>query len=1280
MAALEVVRRNLQGVGLDAFCLSLHSELGKPREVYEDLKARLGLRPRRPERLSSAQERFDLLRRELLDYRDALLHTCGPRNEPIHEILWRVVKLRSYGVKSRRELRVDPTLDEAALEERRHLLKQIRKQLHEIGPVRDCPWRGYRCSGFYSANEEQVKESLDELIAAAARFESAARTFKRENLCDAFWSLRTLAGVVPIDETVLSIPAKGISESICKGLLGSHALETAKQLARDLERCRQASQALSAKWAAPQKEWALAAQTIQNAMLAIAKPAMELDLATAFGLISRLEIVQSRVEQLKSTLPAFSRFGYNPITLSHLEGACSVLRLLLKLDNQKRAAIHDRLFLENANELINNARIASNSLRRSAHELENVFVLRDAPQSHQIQSQRQTIQRWHRSKFRWFRDEYRKAKREVLQYLHASQRWKPRRLLNDLEALESISRSIEEFRLDVRFRALLPGLFRGVDTEWGEVDKLIEWIAVVKAKGMTCSVVLDKLQRLDAEESCQWIDETARLVESLKQELVNEPLLTVLGVSFDQFWQRSLPELSERLSSAKRSLESLANCSECVRLEDSEGLSGLYAVAIETLRLGNLEQNICQNLKYAELCGREFDGARTDLALLNRTVAWFEGVQDLALPDAMLAWLCGGSVVERAARSQAALRSVEREVESWNTWLDQLKRYGIIDSEWLFCIDGFDELSSRLEFLSNRMATLGIWAAYCRSVEMAEQLELTSFVEAVECGELAPDEAVDVFDLHFWQGIANIAINAKPALAKFSRQRHESIRAEFSEIDKKLMELTRKGIAARCAERKAPEGVSTGRVRDYTELGLIRNETNKSKRHCRIRSLVSRARGALQCLKPCFMMSPLAVAQYLPPGAVQFDLIVMDEASQIKPEDALGAIIRGRQLVVVGDPKQLPPTSFFEKLDQVEVENDEELIVDDAESILEVAMKAFPRVRRLKWHYRSQHHRLIQFSNEQFYDGDLLIFPSVSARSGALGIRFHSVDGEFESGRNLKEAEAVAAAIASHAKSCTKESLGVGTFNIKQRDLILDLVDQLCVNDAELRTRIEELSGGMDGLFIKNLENLQGDERDVIIISYTYGRDPRSQRVFQRFHPITLENGWRRLNVLITRARKRVEVFSSIAPTDIQAAGKSRGVVAMRDYLEFARTECIPERVKWTEREFESPFEEAVASAIADFGLEVIPQVGVAGYRIDLGILRPGSEEDFLLGVECDGAMYHSAKSVRDRDRLREEIIVSRGWNIYRIWSTDWFRNQPTEVERLRKHIERLLETDSSSC
>jgi very-short-patch-repair endonuclease len=414
---------------------------------------------------------------------------------------------------------------------------------------------------------------------------------------------------------------------------------------------------------------------------------------------------------------------------------------------------------------------------------------------------------------------------------------------------------------------------------------------------------------------------------------------------------------------------------------------------------------------------------------------------------------------------------------------------------------------------------------------------------------------------------------------------------------------------------------------------------------------------------------------------------VIDEASQVRPEDAIGAIARCKQIVVVGDDRQLPPTNFFNRTVNDDGPDDDDAeeaeagprkaAIKDVESILNLCSARFP-ARMLKWHYRSEHPALIATSNRNFYRGELMLPPSIVARTtdGETGLVFRPVpEGGYERGktaRNEVEAAMIAEAVLEHARTRPDLSLGIGTFSVAQRDCVRDQIDDLARKHPELET-LFKAQGDRKELFIKNLENIQGDERDVIFISVGYGRDANG-KLTQNFGPVGREGGERRLNVLITRARKRCEVFSSIVAEDIRLEGAGKpGVRALKEFLKLAKDGYAAVAME-TERGFDSPFEESVAHVVRELGYEVRPQVGMAGFFIDLAVIDPRDEGRYLLGIECDGAAYHSSRYARDRDRLRQFILENRGWRLHRIWSTDWFYKPERETQKLKAAIEVALE------
>lgn len=436
----------------------------------------------------------------------------------------------------------------------------------------------------------------------------------------------------------------------------------------------------------------------------------------------------------------------------------------------------------------------------------------------------------------------------------------------------------------------------------------------------------------------------------------------------------------------------------------------------------------------------------------------------------------------------------------------------------------------------------------------------------------------------------------------------------------------------------------------------------------------------VQRIKPVMLMSPISVAQFLPPGSVEFDLLVIDEASQVRPEDALGAIARARQIVVVGDQKQLPPTSFFDRLiDDADPVDDDDTgaTVADMESILSLCEARGLRQRMLEWHYRSRDPSLIRVSNAEFYEDRLVLPPSPLQLDPDYGLRFHRVPGVYarggsglgRAGTNRIEAEAVAAAVAAHARDWPELSLGVVAFSKAQADMLTDVLELARRRDPVLDGFLRE--GRAEDVFVKNIENVQGDERDVILISVGYGpQEPNGRLTSMMFGPVNGEGGERRLNVLFSRARVRCEVFASFDPGDIDLSRTTRdGPRVLKRFLDFAKTGVIEQHAP-TGLDHDSPFEADVAAVIRSLGFEADPQVGSAGFRIDLGVRHPDRPGQYLMAVECDGAAYHGALWARERDRLRQDILENLGWRFHRIWSTDWFHDRKRETDRLRAALE----------
>lgn len=512
-------------------------------------------------------------------------------------------------------------------------------------------------------------------------------------------------------------------------------------------------------------------------------------------------------------------------------------------------------------------------------------------------------------------------------------------------------------------------------------------------------------------------------------------------------------------------------------------------------------------------------------------------------------------------------------------------------------------------------------------------------------------------------------LSTDPALRGAARaQSRDAAVAEFRELDKRAIAGAVGSVIDACNARRPR--MLTG------QAGVIRREAEKKRKHMPVRELVQRSRDVTQAIKPCFMMSPLAVSQYLPSDLV-FDVVIFDEASQVAPMDAINCVYRGQSLVTAGDPKQLPPTSFFAAAGD---EGDE--WVDDAddakdfESILDLARSSGAyRSLTLRWHYRSRHESLIAFSNSSFYDGQLITFPGAEHEGPDVGVELIQVEGVYRRGSardNPIEAQAVARRVLHHYDTRPGRSVGVVTFSEAQATAIEAAIEEARRERPDLDDHFTE--DRLDGFFVKNLESVQGDERDVMIFSIGYGPDENGKTTMN-FGPLNKTGGWRRLNVAITRARYRNEIVSSIGAGDITASGTNEGVRHLRRYLDFAeRGPAALALDSSTGGDAESPFEESVIRAIRSWGYDVTPQVGTAGYRIDLAVHHPDHHGVFVLGVECDGVQYHSSRVARDRDRLRDQVLVGLGWTLHRIWGSAWYRDRPGAERRLIEAIEKAAQ------
>ncbi|MFN3429866.1 MAG: DUF3320 domain-containing protein [Candidatus Sericytochromatia bacterium] len=569
-------------------------------------------------------------------------------------------------------------------------------------------------------------------------------------------------------------------------------------------------------------------------------------------------------------------------------------------------------------------------------------------------------------------------------------------------------------------------------------------------------------------------------------------------------------------------------------------------------------------------------------------------------------------------------------------------------------------------------ARLDAWAAHPEALsamvrlnhflERCRQEGLEALVPLVGTWAGAGAHLLDAFRTTWCEFLLEAAYRDRPALLHFDGDGHLHAIGRFRELDRLTFAYHRARLAS--AHWEALPRTDAG-----GQLGVLTKEFEKKTRHLPIRRLMEKAGVPIQAIKPVFMMSPLSIAGFLPPGSVNFDLVIFDEASQVKPVDAFGALLRGKRVVVVGDKRQMPPTNFFDSVGAID--EDDETETGDIESILGLFEAQGAPQRMLRWHYRSRHESLIAVSNREFYESRLVVFPSPDGAREETGLAYHHLSHTaYDRGgsrANAGEAQGVAEAVMHHARTRPHLTLGVAAFSTAQQSAIQEQLEVLRRADPACEPFFS--TAVAEPFFVKNLETIQGDERDVIYISVGYGRS-QDGYLSMNFGPLNRDGGERRLNVLITRARRRCEVFTNLAPEDIDLhATQARGVRALKLFLTYAATGRLDVATP-TGKAPDSPFEAMVIAELRALGHQVEPQVGSAGFFIDLAVVDPDRPGRYLLGVECDGATYHSARSARDRDRLRQQVLAEIVWRIHRIWSTDWFKHPERELKRLVAAIE----------
>lgn len=1257
LAALEVVYKRLDSVGLSDFCLELHSNKSQKAKILESIKKRTETKYGYVGYIDTTIEQIEHKKRELKEYIDLLHEPFGMINKKAYTIFWLVEKYTNAS----KHLKFDvPNAKEFNENKLLNIVEELKK--YKIF-LKEYNFNSFYWNGLdtYNLNFIDIDSFIATLESLKLYFIKLQKEFENlnVNLFDEYNESKNIYNFINAlnDLNIENISIELLSSISSNSMSYNQYIDNYSNIKTKIVDISNNIQNLENN-----------VDLFENTIINIVKIDKILKHIRTEANTSNNKNIEY-INQLNTAINHISNISlelFCSITENYLDGS-----FLSIVDSIKKDL-----------ELHNNQRNSLSSISK-INEID-ILSIED------ISSIENIIREKKNSFFNFFSGEYKQAKTKIESILVNS-------LPTDKTKWDEIISQIKEYLLfknkleqNSSYIKYFGKLFDGTKTKVDNIETLYNWVVVIK-NDINISEILNLLLSGETTKYNLLLSYKGTLSDLI--ETYNASIIDIEGKCDKNFLKKlyydkndvDILELKDKLEKINSDIESyIVSIYKSTNINKNNNLESeifkllksdidldevfvsikRYDVGINDL-LFNFDEFINYTKKLSILLSNSnFDLSDETYNLILDTKNLYDFIESVSLEKELKRILCVDfnivDILKSISNIQEKINDIYKEIEKKGTLSDCFFGENIKISD---CIN-------KLNNLNDNRNTLSIWINYRQITEQLRNLGLESIITALEKGVMPVDDIVKNFKYNFYHTLLKDIFRENEIFNKFNRLSHEQTIKTFKELDLKLIELNRQRVAYLTSQKEIPFGYRGNKKSDLTEYSLLENEINKKKRHIPIRQLVSRASGALKALKPCFMMSPLSVSQYLPPNQIEFDVLIVDEASQLRPEEALGSIARVKQIVIVGDPKQLPPTSFFDSMSKSEEEDD--TVASESESILDICLNLYKPIRQLRWHYRSQHESLIDFSNQQFYEANLIVFPSPSSKNNEeLGVKYHYIENSaYQSSRNKVEAKIIIEHLENQMKNYPNKSIGIGTFNSTQRDLLQDMIDEREKESPVISNYIAKWSKTSESFFVKNLENLQGDERDVIFISTTFGKDKDTGKVYQRFGPINSDMGWRRLNVLFTRSKQKMEVFTSMRSSDIIISeNSSRGVRALKSFLNYLENGIVSELPEITNKDFDSEFEVSVYNILKDCGYECVPQVGVAGYFIDLSVKSIKNPHDFVLAIECDGATYHSSKSARDRDRLKQDILETLGWEVYRIWSVDWFKNRENEISKLIKAV-----------
>ena len=1285
MAALEVVYKRLSDVGLGHFCLEMHSSKANKQEVVAELKRSLdeNLVPRK----LPTEHEFE----KMTEYRDALngyvaaLHEKRPyMQRSAYEVLSLISSLERVPF-----VPVGLTELGTLTPQKMHELEALVSQLSKVWQVieePDFPWLGYRANTYNLEIRsevltalEKINQTLRGLELEVEGFSAKLGVFPPETFARINWLLEVskLLTQSPKPEAYwLTNPE--LDKLVAEAKTYYDTANWIKETRADLAVRYQPTlfNLVLNRSAEMQQALALVGTMLPGVALEEGELLAKREKFSAF--IKNTQVAARKWRETSQSLAPLLGLDSEGLTITQIK-QLSRMALLCFAEDKPEAQWFDAQYFQQVQDIVASAKRLYQDHNLLKSRLDETYS--DGIYNLNLDELIANYSGPYQSPMKMFNSGFRNDQKTIARLTNDGK--VPKNILNDLIDARKVKKMHAEIESQAEtVRTLLGHFFQNYKTDFQGAEKAIQ--------------ITDEIRKLS------WATTIPEpLLKLITQGSNPSPMIKHLGQELQETverWEQQLKEVQSLIPANLPKADKAITQTSLPLLEEwatetEKQLTPLLTLTKETLAVCKQEpstyKQLIQDLKNAEEIrkkeaqiigektqlqakfGSRFKELETNWQDILSVLEWCKKVQaafgDIPVPQAFADIAAQGpaaapSDAELTGRYQASLKvlaAFEARFESEMRYQNQRLK----DLE-------IETIKERIQMLRDRVDDLQVWIDYKDAKNRFTLRGLDPFFNRLVELKISAADLVNVFRKGVYQEWINNLYNEDPKLGRFRRENHEQIIADFKQLDQDLIHLS-SSMVIEAANSRKPQDILIQAA--DTEASILSKEAAKKRRLMPIRTLMQKIPHLLVKLKPCLLMSPITVSQFLPPE-MKFDLVLFDEASQLVPEDAIGAIYRGKTLVVAGDNKQLPPTSFFQKNLIDDVDWDELTADDDIEvfdSILDECLGIGLPVKTLRWHYRSKHESLIAFSNHRFYDDALVTFPAAKAETDSLGVKLvHVPDGVYDRGGkrdNLKEAEKVADLVFEHFKNYPKKTLGVVTFSVAQMDAVEEAIDNRLEKQPEFEQFFKE--DRLEGFFVKNLENVQGDERDVIFFSVGYGHDQNGQMAMN-FGPLNKLGGERRLNVAVTRAREKVVLITSIKASDIDADSQALGVQTLRYYLDYAEHGPDTAKPKTKDGEFDSAIDEDVAAEIKKLGYEIVPQVGCSGYRIDIGVVDPVNPGCYLLGVECDGTTYKSSSSARDRDRLREQVLRQLGWRIHRVWSPAWVSRRDSEIRRLKEALE----------